>query len=233
MTRADAEAAAGEGANARSEADAVDRAVEAFRAGRPVLVHDADDREGETDLLYPATAVDPAAVVRMRADAGGLLFVALGSEVADAFDLPFLHEAIDHPAAEFDDLGYDSRPSFSLSVNHRDTYTGITDEDRALTVRSLGEAAADPEGTDFAAAFRSPGHVHVLRAAAGLLDERLGHTELGIALAEAAGLPAAVAGAEMLDADTGRALAPAAAREYAAANDLVYVEGADLIERLG
>jgi 3,4-dihydroxy 2-butanone 4-phosphate synthase len=211
----------------------VDRAIESFGTGRPVLVHDAADREGETDLLYPAGAVDPDAVVVVRRDAGGLPFVAVSATVADAFELPYLHEILDHPTSEFDGLGYDERPSFSLTVNHRDTYTGITDEDRSLTIRKLGAAAADPEHTDFPAEFRSPGHVHVLRAAPGLLADREGHTELGIALAEAANLPPAVAGAEMLDDETGRALSPADARAYAERNGFVYAEGSAIIDRLG
>jgi 3,4-dihydroxy 2-butanone 4-phosphate synthase len=211
----------------------VDAAVAAFRRGDPVLVHDADDREGETDLLYPAGAVTPEAVTRLRNDGGGLLFVALPDDVADAFDLPYLHDVLDHPAADFDDVGYDARPSFSLTVNHRDTYTGITDRDRSRTVRALADAAADPASTSFAETFRAPGHVHVLRAAAGLLDDRRGHTELGLALAAAADREPAVAGCEMLDDASGQALSPEAAREYAAAHGLTFVEGADLVAALG
>lgn len=211
----------------------LEQALETFRSGGPVLVHDADDREGETDLLYPAGAMTPSAVARLRSDAGGLVFVALSNEVADAFDLPFLHDVVDHPAADVGDLAYDSRPSFSLTVNHRDTYTGITDEDRSLTIRSIGEAAGQPAETDFAETFRSPGHVHLLRAAAGGAAEREGHTELGLALAAAADLPPAVAGAEMLDGETGRELSPSAAREYAVATGTPYVEGSEILERLG
>jgi len=212
---------------------AVEAAVEAFRAGDPVCIHDADDREGETDLLYPASGVTPEAVSRLRNDAGGLLFVAFSDAVAAAFDLPYLHDVIDHPAADFDDVGYDARPSFSLTVNHRDTYTGITDADRSRTIRALADAAADPDGTDFASEFRSPGHVHVLRAAPDLLAEREGHTELGIALAAAAGREPAVAGCEMLDDETGGALSPEDARTYAETHDIPYVEGRTLIEHLG
>jgi 3,4-dihydroxy 2-butanone 4-phosphate synthase len=211
---------------------AVEDAIEAFRSGQPVLVHDADDREGETDVLYPAEAVDPTAVDRLRSDAGGLIFVAVPADTAEAFDLPYLHEALDHPATDFDDLGYDARPSFSLTVNHRDTYTGITDEDRSLTIRELAGAAADPAGVEFADHFRAPGHVHLLRAAPGLLAEREGHTELGVALAEAAGVAPAVAGAEMLDSETGRELSPTDARAYADRHGLAYVEGSELITRL-
>jgi 3,4-dihydroxy 2-butanone 4-phosphate synthase len=213
---------------------ALERATVAFRAGDPVLVHDADDREGETDILYPAHAVTPAAVARMRNDGGGLIFVALTAAVADRFDLPFLHESVDHPANDHSDLGYDAHPSFSLTVNHRDGFTGVTDDDRALTIRRLGEVSGDETyGVDaFADEFRTPGHVHILRGAPGLLDDRRGHTELGLALAHAAGVAPAVAGCEMLDDETGGALSTASAQAYARRHDLPFVEGAALIRAL-
>ena len=216
----------------RGEQAGVAAAVEAFREGRPVCIHDAADREGETDLVYPAGAVTPEAVARLRNDAGGLVCVAFSDAVAAAFGLPFLQEQVDHPAAADHELAYDDRSSFSLPVNHRDTRTGITDEDRALTIRELAAAAADPAGTDFAATFRTPGHVHVLRAAPGLLADRRGHTELGVALAEAAGVAPAVVVCEMLDDTTGGALSPAAAADYARRHDVPYVEGADLVAQL-
>jgi 3,4-dihydroxy 2-butanone 4-phosphate synthase len=219
--------------DASTAAATVDRAVDALRRGEPILVHDAADREGEVDLVYPAGAVTPAAVARMRNDAGGLVCVALGDEVAEAFELPFLQETIDHPAAADHDLGYDERSSFSLTVNHRDSYTGITDEDRALTITELAAAAADPAEVDFAAEFRAPGHVHVLRAAPALLADRKGHTELAVALAGAADLPPAMVVCEMLDDEGGGARSPAAARAYADREGLVYVEGSAVVERLG
>ena len=211
--------------------DSVSAAVDAFRRGQPVCIHDAADREGETDLVYPAGAVTPDAVARMRNDAGGLVCVAVSDAVADAFDLPFVQDVVDHPAAVDHDLDYDDRSSFSLTVNHRDTHTGITDEDRALTITALADAATDTAGTDFAATFRAPGHVHVLRGAPGLLADREGHTELGLALADAADLPPAVVVCEMLDDESGRALAPAAAQAYAQRAEIPYVEGAALVER--
>ncbi|SEH15865.1 3,4-dihydroxy 2-butanone 4-phosphate synthase [Natronorubrum sediminis] len=210
----------------------VDDALESLRAGEPVLVHDAADREGETDLIYHADSVTPEAVARMRNDAGGLVCVALGHETADAFDLPFYTDAIDHPAAGDHELGYDERSSFSLTVNHRDTFTGITDADRSLTIRSLGEAAAAPTATDFAETFRVPGHVHLLKAAPDLLEQRAGHTELGVALADAAGLSSAVVVCEMLDDETGEARTPADARAYAERHGFTYLEGRDVLDRL-
>lgn len=211
---------------------AVDRAVAAFEAGRPVMIHDDADREGETDLIYPAEAVTPAAVSQLRNDAGGLVCVALSFEVAESFGLPFIQDVIDHPLAAAQDLGYDERSSFSLTVNHRDTYTGITDEDRALTITKLADAADDPAEFDFAGEFRSPGHVHVLKAAPRLLADRQGHTELGIVLAHAAGVAPAVVVCEMLDDRTGQALTPEAARAYAADEEIPMLEGVTVIDHL-
>ncbi len=208
-------------------------AVEAFRRGRPVCIHDAADREAETDLVYPAGAVDADAVARMRNDAGGLVCVALSDAVARTLELPFVQDVIDHPLAADHDLSYDDRSSFSLTVNHRDTHTGITDEDRALTISEVGAMAAEPDPGAFARTFRAPGHVHLLRGAPNLLADREGHTELGLALAEAAALPPAVVVCEMLDDETGHARSPTAARAYADRQELPYVEGAALSERFG
>lgn len=204
----------------------------AFRRGQPVLVHDFDDREGETDVIYPATAVTPGDVATLRNEAGGLICVAVSHEVAEAFRLPFLSEAIEHPSTRTDHLGYDERSSFSLSVNHRDTRTGITDRDRAKTITNLGKAAEAYDSFDFAETFRSPGHVHLLKAADGLLSKRQGHTELGLALANAAGREPAVVVCEMLNDETGHASTPIAAKNYAQANGLVYIDGMTLVETL-
>ena len=216
----------------------IERALSAFDAGRPVCVHDFADREGETDLIYPADAVDPTAVAHLRNDAGGLVCVAVDDVVADAFGLPFLADALDHPAVD-DDPAYDDRSSFSLPVNHRETFTGITDADRALTITELASAAATVASAptaygpdDFAATFRAPGHVHVLRGASGGIADRVGHTELGLALAaETESAPAAVV-CEMLDDETGEALAPDDAAAYATRHDIPYVEGAALVDAL-
>lgn len=201
----------------------VDDALEALEGGEPICLYDAADREAETDLVYPATAVTPETVARLRSDAGGLICVALSEAVAEAFELPFIQAALDHPATANQQLAYDERSSFSLSVNHRETRTGITDEDRALTIQTLGTAAERPEQFAFAETFRSPGHVPLLRAAPSLADRR-GHTELGVALAEAAGLAPAVVVCEML-ADGNGALDRAAARSYADRNGIPFVDG--------
>lgn len=233
--RVDADSDADDAARAT---DSVERALDAFRAGDPVCVHDFADREGETDIVYPAGTVDEAAVAHMRNDAGGLICVAVDDAVGDAFELPFLADAIDHPAVD-DTPEYDDRSSFSLPVNHRETFTGITDADRARTIAELGDAAGrvaeDPTAygpAEFAAEFRAPGHVHLLRGDRDGLDGRTGHTELGLAMAAAAGRAPAVVVCEMLDGETGAALSPADAAAYADRRGIPYVDGAALVEAL-
>lgn len=208
----------------------LDAALAAFTAGNPVLIHDDTAREDEVDLVYPAHGVTPRDVAALRNDAGGLICLALADEIAEQFSLPYLADAICHPAGTDVELGYDSRSSFSLTVNHRDTYTGITDKDRARTITALADAAADPGAVDFSTEFNTPGHLHLLRAAPGLLEDRRGHTELGIALAEFAEIPPAVVVCEMLDDVTGEALSRTKAARYAADNGLVFLDETEIID---
>ncbi|WP_092887748.1 3,4-dihydroxy-2-butanone-4-phosphate synthase [Halopelagius inordinatus] len=217
--------------------DAFGRALAAFRAGDPILVHDFDDREGETDIIYPAHSVAAADVARLRNDAGGLVCAAVSDAAAEAMNLPFLGSEIDHPAAADHELAYDDRSSFSLPVNYRETFTGITDDDRALTITKLSEAAdaavdGEYDADDFAADFRTPGHVTLLRGAPGLLDDRRGHTELGLALADEAGIGPAVVVCEMLDDESGAALPTAAAREYAERRGFPFLDGDSIVDSL-
>jgi 3,4-dihydroxy 2-butanone 4-phosphate synthase len=72
--------------------------------------------------------------------------------------------------------------------------------------------------------------VHLLRAVDGLLDARRGHTELGVFLAELAGITPAVALCEMLDASTGGALSVEKAEMYAKRNGLALVDGSEVFD---
>ncbi len=220
----------------------IEEALRHFRAGKPVLIYDFDDREGETDIAIPAIAVTPKDVAMMRIDGGGLICVALHPKACEKLKIPFMHDILKvasekmpelRSVADFD-IKYDSRSSFALWVNHRDTFTGITDVDRALTIRRLGEIVdyvmINGKEFDFGSEFRSPGHVAVLRASDNLVYERVGQTELSVALAEMAGIAPAVAICEMLDAETGRALSKRKAKEYAEERGIPFVEGRDIVK---
>ena len=72
---------------------------------------------------------------------------------------------------------------FYLSINHRETFTGITDRDRALTTRRFAELYSEVKDEDKAIEklgkeFRTPGHIPVCRESHGGLTTRQGHTEV-------------------------------------------------------
>jgi 3,4-dihydroxy 2-butanone 4-phosphate synthase len=179
----------------------------------------------------------------MRRDGGGLIFLMVHPTVAEKLGLPFMTDVLARCSGAWpvfrelvpDDIPYDTKSSFSLTVNHRETFTGIRDVDRALTISSFGGLADEVADMDDAAArhlfgrrFRSPGHVPICRATAGLLSERQGHTELGIALAELADVTPVMAGCEMLDA--GVSLEKKKAQAYAEERRCVLLEGSEIID---
>ncbi|MDY6769610.1 MAG: 3,4-dihydroxy-2-butanone-4-phosphate synthase [Candidatus Nanohaloarchaea archaeon] len=201
-------------------------AVAAVQRGEPVLVHDADDREDETDLVVPAAAVDWTDVRRLRTDAGGLICVAVPHGAGHRFDLPLLDDLFEEYGGAPD---YDDRSSFSVSVNHVSTRTGITDRDRATTIRALADAVSDP-AFRFRDEFRAPGHVPVLLEAAEGLAERQGHTELAVDLLRRADVTPAAVVCEMLDDETGNALSAGDAGRYAEENGFAFLEADELLD---
>lgn len=219
------------------------KAIDAIRQGKMFLLFDAEGREAETDLTILALAVTPEDVKIMRKDGGGLICVALDPVACEKMDLPFMADVV-RSAHECSgtlgttverggDLRYDSRSSFSIWVNHRNTRTGIPDNDRALTIKKLGDVVEKTlagEKVNFGSEFRTPGHVATLRAAKGLINERLGQTELSIALAKIANVTPAMVVCEMLDDNTGRALSKEDAKAYADKHGMIFVEGSEVIE---
>ncbi|WP_337861718.1 3,4-dihydroxy-2-butanone-4-phosphate synthase [Nitrososphaera sp.] len=219
----------------------LEQAIEALKAGRFVLVHDDRGREDEIDMVIAAEHVRPEHVAAMRMDAGGLLCLAIPGEVAGKLGLAYMHDMIASMGKVnpvFTKLtegraAYGDRPSFSIPVNHRSTFTGITDTDRALTISEMARVckSIDRDGVDyFANNFRAPGHVPLLIAAKGLLAERRGHTELCVCLLRLAGMVPAVAMCEMMDSATHRALSIARAQEYAQRERIPLVEAAELVQ---
>ena len=225
--------------------DPVDEAIAAFREGRFVFVYDADGREEETDFFLPAVFCKPEHVRQMRKEGGGLVFLMVGNGVATKIGLPFMADILMAAAATYDvlqafvpdDIPYDTKSSFSVAINHRETFTGITDKDRALTVSEFGKLAAKASSLPteeavalYGGAFRSPGHVPICVASEQPLRNRFGHTELSIALLTMAGMQPVAVGCEMM-ADDGGSLPRDEARAYAEGLGAPFLEGKDIIER--
>ena len=121
----------------------IDDAIAALRDGRFILLYDFDDREGETDFAIRSDAVTPRHILRMRKDGGGLICTAVDPVAAQRLGLPFASDVLQGTkvAEQQGDIPYDRKnhSSFSLWVNHKNTFTGITDRTgRSRSPRSPG-----------------------------------------------------------------------------------------------
>jgi 3,4-dihydroxy 2-butanone 4-phosphate synthase len=212
-------------------------AADALRQGKMIVVYDGDEREGEADLVVHAQNAEPRTIKTLRKDAGGLICLALGGKAAETLGLPFytdLLAASKHPIARMEckKTAYGDAPAFAVPVNHKGVYTGITDNDRSLTITKMADIVRDAESgvpdakTRFMQDFYSPGHVFLLIGRG--IGKRHGHTELTLELAGRAGLPGAMVLCEMLG--DGKALSKGQAKRYADGRGLVFLEGKEIIE---
>ena len=126
---------------------AIEEAVDTLSDGKFVLVHDDKGREDEIDMVIAAEYITPENIATMRNDAGGLLCLAISNEITTKLGLTYMHDIIQSLSSinpifsklTYGKSPYGDKPSFSITVNHRDTYTGITDIDRALTISKMAE----------------------------------------------------------------------------------------------
>ena len=208
----------------------MEEALAQLKKGGTVAVFDSDSREGETDLMFSARFATPEKVEMLRKDAGGLICAAVGKEDAEKIGLPFFSDVFERGALGLSRLicrktAYGDKPAFSLPINHREVYTGITDNDRTLTLKKLDEVVRGRQA-DFMKEFYVPGHIFLLIGSG--IGNRRGHTELSLELAKRAGLGGAMVLCEMLG--KGKALPKEDAMAYARKHGLVFVEGKEIID---
>ena len=114
---------------------------------------------------------------------------------------------------------------------HYQTYTGITDKDRALTIKEMANIYnVENRQKKFSSSFKTPGHVPLLISSKGLLSTRKGHTEMSVYLAQTAGLTPVTAICEMMDAETYSALSVEKAEKFAKQNGIPLIDGKELLE---
>jgi 3,4-dihydroxy 2-butanone 4-phosphate synthase len=132
------------------------------------------------------------------------------------------------------DIPYDrTKSSFGLTINHRKTYTGITDKDRALTASEyaktiFADKPAEEIKEDLGKNFRAPGHIHLLNTSEKILETRFGHTELCTALMYMAGVKPSATICEMMGDDFG-SRPKASVREFADAHGIQIIDGDEVI----
>lgn len=209
--------------------------IQSLKRGEFVLLFDSAGRENEIDMVVAAEYVTPEHVARMRQHAGGLLCIAVDHEFGNSLGLRYMHEILAETSTENEMImglaPYGDRPTFSISVNHYQTYTGITDKDRSLTIREMAKIFdVENRKKKFVSSFKTPGHVPLLLASKGLLENRQGHTEMSIYLTKLAGLRPVTAICEMMDAETYTALSVEKASKYAKQNGIPLLDGKELLE---
>ncbi len=171
----------------------VEEALSEIEAGRMIIVVDDEERENEGDLVMAAEAITPEAVNTLTKLGRGLICVPMEGRLVDRLQLdPMVTENTAR-------LG----TAFTVSVDAvKDTTTGISAFDRAVTIKALADPATAPR--DLA----RPGHIFPLRAAEGGVLRRAGHTEAAVDLARLAGYNPVGVLCEIMDDDGSMARAP-------------------------
>lgn len=192
----------------------IEEALADIRAGKMVVVCDAEDRENEGDLVLAAQFATPEAINFMAREARGLICLALTPDRCDELGLDLM------PAKNESDL----RTAFTISIEAREgVTTGISAHDRAHTVQVAIDPSSGPH--DLA----QPGHVFPLKAKPGGVLERTGHTEASVDLARLAGLIPAGVICEILNEDGTMARVPDL-EEYCARHGLKMITVGELVE---
>lgn len=220
----------------------MEKALEDIRNGKVILVYDFDDREREADMTVASQFITADIVRSMRNDAGGLLCTTTPNSVAKRLGLPFLSDVFWNNRNEYpllgamapNDIPYDhTKSSFGITINHRKTYTGITDSDRALTIREYSRVIFEdkPDSEiikEMGENFRAPGHVHLLNTTARILKTRRGHTELCTAMMYMAGVNPSATICEMMG-DNGKSNSKENVLRYAEEHGIQFVTGDEVI----
>lgn len=219
----------------------IESAVYSLQEGRFVLIHDSSKRENEVDMLVASKFVTPKHIAVMRKDAGGLICTCIEDQVGKNIGLRYAHDVL-FLSNSFDTelkrmiygvTPYGDHPTFSIWINHKNTRTGITDYDRALTVNtvaSICDSSPTEQKSEFISSFKTPGHVPLLVAKEGLLKKRQGHTELSVFLVKLSGLTGSSTICEMVDSETHAALSVEKARKYSVKNKIPFIDLNEILE---
>jgi 3,4-dihydroxy 2-butanone 4-phosphate synthase/GTP cyclohydrolase II len=192
----------------------IEQAVADLRAGKFIVVADDEDRENEGDLVCAAQHVTPE-MVNFMLDAKGMICLSLSPERCAQLDLPLMSEDNTEAMRTAFTVSIDAAPRFGVT-------TGISASDRAATIRVAADPSSQPRD------LRRPGHIHPLRARAGGVLQRVGHTEAAVDLCKLAGLEPAGVICEILNADGTTARRPQL-EEFCARHELTFITVAQLV----
>jgi len=170
----------------------IEHAIEDMKRGKMVIVVDDPGRENEGDLIIAAEKATPEAVNFMVKHARGLVCMPMEGKDLDRLGI--------HSMVEKNTDNHET--AFTVSIDYKDTTTGISAFERAQTIKGLIDEQAEPDD------FRRPGHIFPLRAREGGVLKRTGHTEAAVDLARLAGFKPAGVICEILNEDGTMARTP-------------------------
>ena len=185
-----------------------------IKAGKMVVITDAEDRENEGDIIMAAQFVTPQAINFMIKHARGLVCLPMEDTLVEKLGLPMMTQQ--------NGTQYGTNFTVSIEAAHGTT-TGISAADRALTIQTAVSPNVQPGD------IVQPGHIFPLRAQKGGVLVRAGHTEATVDLAHLAGLTGAGVCCEILNDDGTMARMPELL-EFAETHGLKIGTIADLIE---
>lgn len=150
----------------------IEEALEDLKQGKIILVTDDEDRENEGDFVCAAEFATTENVNFMAVHGKGLICMPMGRELTEKLQIPqMVHQNEDNHGT-----------AFTVSIDHKDTTTGISAAERSATAMACVREDARPED------FRRPGHMFPLLAKDNGVLERNGHTEATVDLMRLAGL---------------------------------------------
>jgi 3,4-dihydroxy-2-butanone-4-phosphate synthase len=195
--------------------DTIEEAIEDFKAGKPVIVADDENRENEGDLICSGQMVTPEIIKFMAEKAKGLVCLAISQEIADKLQLPQMVEQNTEGM----------KTAFTVSIDASEKYgitTGISAYDRAKTI----EVALAPDAVP--SDLNRPGHLFPCVARRGGVLQRTGHTEAVVDLAKLCGHIQAGPMCEIMDED-GHMMRRDHLRKFADKYGIKFISVAELI----
>ena len=172
--------------------DRVEQAINDIKNGKMVVMVDDEDRENEGDLVFAATFSDTQKVNFAITHAKGVLCLALNEEIARRLDLNLM---VDKNTSCHE-------TAFTVTIDARNTTTGVSAYERDVTIRLAADPMSKPED------FVRPGHIFPLIAKKGGVLSRTGHTEGSVDLCKLAGLTQAAVICEIVKEDGNMARRP-------------------------
>lgn len=192
----------------------VEKALDALRNGRGVMVLDDESRENEGDMVFAAESMTVEQMALTIRHGSGIVCLCLTDERRQQLDLPMM--------VPLNSSRYQT--GFTISIEAAEgVTTGVSAADRITTIKAA--IAKDAKPSDL----HRPGHVFPLRGCEGGVLNRRGHTEASIDLARLAGLTPAGVLCELSNDDGSMAHAPEVIT-FARQHDMPVVTIDDLVE---